>query len=555
MDLEKYKIISFDIFDTLLLRPLNSPQDVWKIIEEQERTSGFYKDRKEADAITYKQASLKNGETSLDEAYSMIPQWDYLKEKELSLEKKIIIPNPEMVQIWEKAGALGKKRILISDMYLPKKFLEELLIKNGITKWDSFYLSCERNARKTTGKLFKIMLEEEQIAPSDVLHIGDNKHSDIEQPSKLGINTFHYHKVIEQVYVENPFLAHTNNQSAPFFALGWHLFKNKNKNWSYWHKLGFFMGGYLGYLYASWIASTAKKIDKEHLMFVARDGYLLKKICNAIYPEIKTDYFCAPRTTSIAVLGAIGSDPNAIQDRIRYLKSHEINTNQEYEKYKKYLNQFVIDENTAIVDGCSSGFSAQKLVEFTVDYPVFGFYILAMAKKEHTASLFSTDLYSMQFQNLVEFIFGAPSAPIDGVNGFDPIYKKEISQDEVFKMSVSEMIVDGAVDCAVFLHQNNVKLSASDWIQYSNAFMKYLTKNDIDNLQLARNATDVQQSKFNKITWKPFKKFDFRIEKAGRLGKTFIFVINNIKRSLTISRHGIKYQKKNMEYQIGRIYE
>ena len=35
--LPSFDVISFDIFDTLLLRPLPDPQDVWRMVEE---TSG-----------------------------------------------------------------------------------------------------------------------------------------------------------------------------------------------------------------------------------------------------------------------------------------------------------------------------------------------------------------------------------------------------------------------------------------------------------------------------------------------------------------------------------
>ena len=80
------KIYSFDIFDTLLLRPYTDPQEIWNILEEQENCKGFAKFRKEADAKTYATATKEDRETTIEEAYSIMPhKYQALMKKEIDI--------------------------------------------------------------------------------------------------------------------------------------------------------------------------------------------------------------------------------------------------------------------------------------------------------------------------------------------------------------------------------------------------------------------------------------------------------------------------------------
>lgn len=320
------KVYSFDIFDTLLLRPYIDPQEIWKVLEVQEGAKGFAKSRREADAKTYKEAIAREGETSIAAAYALMPKkFSAMQEKEMALERKVLTANPEMIELWNKAKEEGCRRVIISDMYLPLDFITNVLEEKGISGWDAIYLSSDRGVRKSSGRLYKMMLEELQVKPEEVLHIGDNCESDVRVPEQLGIKSKHYKKVSERFFDLCPFARYIDNQLAGVLALGWHIYSCKKRSETglyptYWNRLGFTMGGVLGYMYVSWIVETARKLGKRRLLFVARDGYIWKKICNDLYPEIETEYIYAPRITSIAVLGAIGSAQDAIADRKQYIK-------------------------------------------------------------------------------------------------------------------------------------------------------------------------------------------------------------------------------------------
>ena len=72
---EKFNIISFDIFDTLLKRDVMSPSDVFKIVEidfdkKFNKKSDFAKKRQEAEELARKNS--KYDEISFDEVYDFL---------------------------------------------------------------------------------------------------------------------------------------------------------------------------------------------------------------------------------------------------------------------------------------------------------------------------------------------------------------------------------------------------------------------------------------------------------------------------------------------------
>jgi len=529
-------IISFDIFDTLLIRPYIEPQEVWNVLEEREGVKGFYKARKEADRISYQEATCRGGETSFEEAYALMPkEYQSLKQKEMDLEREVLRANPEMLELWNELGRQGKKRIIVSDMYLPKEFIESVLKENGFDGWDKFYLSREYDCTKVTGELFKVVLDDLKVEPWEILHIGDNEHSDVEVPKSLGMEAIHNNKVKDQFFEVCPFAKQIDGRLAGTLAVGWHQFKHDNPNHTYWHRLGFSMGGVLGYLYVSWIVKTAKSIGKDRLLFVARDGYIWQKICKELYPEMNTEYIYAPRLTSIAVLGAIGSDPWAIADRKRYMENHlkGVDTVAIKEEYRKYIKQFHIDDKCALVDGCSSAFSAQKLIESSVGCNVFCFYLSAMAEMQHGAALYYSPGHGMEFQMMSEFLFGSPELPITGIVDGIPVHTQECPNHELLKMSVADEMAEGAISCAKNLFMDKYTITPEEWLDYSNTFMNNLTDEDNEYLSYAKNAADVEQKQFVGLIWKPRPRGEIHIKRAGR----FSFEITRFKKDTIVWRH------------------
>lgn len=203
--IEDKKVVSFDIFDTLLLRNVLVPKDIFKILDkevkEKYNIDNFYNIRisSESESRTRK----NNYEVKLDEIYKKIsdkiaiPVED-IRQRELELEKDFICVNPFMYNLFDYCIRQKKKVILISDMYLPKKFIDELLKNCGYSNYDENYVSCEIRKSKYQGDLFEYVKDKKKIDVKDWIHVGDNEYSDINNAIKHGITTYHYKKIIDR---------------------------------------------------------------------------------------------------------------------------------------------------------------------------------------------------------------------------------------------------------------------------------------------------------------------------------------------------------------------
>ncbi|MBQ8032646.1 MAG: hypothetical protein IJ266_01620 [Elusimicrobiaceae bacterium] len=101
MQLDKIKrlvdthgVISFDIFDTLLIRPYLRPTDLFVHLEKLNQLPGFAARRIAAEtAARQKHENLED--INLDEIYAELSGQDTaLKEQELALERQTLQPNP-----------------------------------------------------------------------------------------------------------------------------------------------------------------------------------------------------------------------------------------------------------------------------------------------------------------------------------------------------------------------------------------------------------------------------------------------------------------------------
>ena len=85
----------------------------------------------------------------------------------------------------------GKDVIIISDFYHSKEFIGNICKKLGIRQFfKDIYVSCDCNARKSTGELYKVVLKLNDTPPKRCLMIGDHPISDQRVPGKMGIQVF-----------------------------------------------------------------------------------------------------------------------------------------------------------------------------------------------------------------------------------------------------------------------------------------------------------------------------------------------------------------------------
>lgn len=189
------KMVSFDVFDTLIKRNVPAPKDVFLLLEKQyQRQFGHYmpiydlRNRAEARACE----NMKRKTVTLPEIYQAIEEIDevereWLMEEEIRIERTLCQRCQPIGKVYDWCISHHIPVILVSDMYLSHETIEGLLHKAGYSGWKRLYISAEEQANKADGTLFDVVLHEEQLNPGELLHIGDSLRGDYLKPREKGI--------------------------------------------------------------------------------------------------------------------------------------------------------------------------------------------------------------------------------------------------------------------------------------------------------------------------------------------------------------------------------
>lgn len=334
------KIISFDIFDTLVVRPFYEPSDLYIYMQSYfetliESNYEFRKIRQNAESLARKIQSQQRGmleDITLDEIYNAL-QEEYkisemictkLKEREVELELKFITRRDVGYELFDFALSTGKQVVLTSDMYLTKNVIEQMLLKTGYDGYFKLYLSSDIGLLKHTGNLFQYVLKDLNIKDKkSFLHLGDNQQVDFETAKRLGLNALMVPKTKDILC--NNYFHYTGDVIADTFRNG-NSYLNYNKYWEQmplrtllslsvnklfdnpyivWNDFSNYnadpyvignlaLGSHLFGL-CKWLIETGIREKRETIHFLARDGYLPK----LVYDKLAVCYENAPKSNYI----------------------------------------------------------------------------------------------------------------------------------------------------------------------------------------------------------------------------------------------------------------
>ncbi len=299
-----YDVISFDIFDTLLLRPFSDPYDAFVLLQEKYDQINFEKIRKEAAKRVFEKEKICNGkkEITIYEIYEEIyRQTGILVEdgvkNEFELEENICYANPYLLTVFDLLKEQGKIIIAVSDIYLPKEFIKSLLSKNGFIGFDKIYVSSEYGYGKNDGLFGNVRND---YKGKKVLHIGDDKKKDFEMPQKEGINAYLYRGVN---FSGKPFRVKGLSgiiSSAYQGIINAELHSGAN-NYSMAYEYGFVYGGIYILGYTNWICTLKKLHSVDKVLFLARDGYILNKVYKNILKQGDSEYVFWSRLAGLRI--------------------------------------------------------------------------------------------------------------------------------------------------------------------------------------------------------------------------------------------------------------
>lgn len=304
--IDKYEYISFDVFDTLLLRKVSKNIDVFNYIAGNGDVPGDYPlDRKKAE----KKARENKNEPTLEDVYNEMlgytpEKTDYLINEEKKAESLICTRNNKIFDVYKLCKEKNKKIIIITDMYLDEEFIGVLLKQNGYDKYEKLYVSNKFGKSKSKCSLYSEVIKDLDTKPGNILHIGDNLKSDFLNARLMGLNSF---RVINdfngfsQIGSENE-----NVNSFGYGAISKFIESELTDDYSEIELFGYSVLGTLLYGFSKWLN---KKIDKDYkrkVFFLAREGLLLKKAYEILYPNSEVSYlYVSRRSLCIASLADV----------------------------------------------------------------------------------------------------------------------------------------------------------------------------------------------------------------------------------------------------------
>jgi len=474
--LQQYQTISFDVFDTLVTRPLLSPDHAFllaqhKIEHEMHIKIDFLALRKKAEAIV--REKLKPGmDATLDAIYEYFAKIsgmpsetvERIRRIEVDNEITLALPRHGMAEIVARLQGEGKKIVYLSDMYLPSDVIREILAHTGIVaSKDQILVSSETGIRKDTGAVWRQYRQ--RIAQ---YHVGDNEHSDVQLAIDNGIAHYHVMSPNRLCEVGQPrfHLTHRHTLGDSIYAgpVVARLFSSPfslHETSGHFHindpmELGYCVFGPVLLYFITWLFKRSQELGIEHLLFLAREGYLLQelfKMYSAHFDDksIRTSYLlCSRRANSVPTIkrqsdirtileapyegtldnllearygididadhmdGSLSSHrlhdetiylPKEIdavyKDVLKFKKSILNHAEKEKDAYLAYLKKLGVskDQKTAIVDIGFAG-TIQKYLRKITDLELDGFYFITSPKARKNP--LANKLHAC-FGNFVEF--------------------------------------------------------------------------------------------------------------------------------------------------------
>lgn len=270
------RLVSFDIFDTTLLRRCGKPEVVWHILgkrlypNDHDLCEAFVAWRRRAKGDT-----LKDIYANIDSAFPAFAgkSIEEMMMAEEAVEEEMLTPYPPVCELIEQRRKDGYRIAFISDMYLSSQFLRQVLEHCGCCQAeDHIFVSCEHNARKDTGRLYDVVRK--QLHPTEWIHYGDNKRSDIRMGRRKGIRAVHVNTSYNDV----------EKACTPVFPSMAAL----SRRYRLEHEEDEFAGfaadcvvpAYLPYVI--YVLREARRMGIRKLYFLSRDSYILLKAAQAL---------------------------------------------------------------------------------------------------------------------------------------------------------------------------------------------------------------------------------------------------------------------------------
>lgn len=320
--IKEAEVVSFDLFDTLVARLVLSVDDVVELVALKMSARGLLSEdftvgriaaekkisQSFAPTLTeiYEEARRECGRNGNGGGVAFSPI--ELAALEYETDRGLLIPRRDMVALFHQVKGLGKRVYITTDTYYSRSWIEGILHDFGIAGYDGLLVSCEYGKSKQQGLFDEL---KKMAGTERIVHIGDDAVSDIKSAEACGIDcaqiysgaelldllgglgmSAHVHSLSDRIRVG---MVAARLFNSPF------QFEDKE------HRLKIKDVIDVGYLFCApmindfvqWFGTQTQELDCKNVWFCARDGFLVKKIYEKLFPESFSEYFLTSRIAAI----------------------------------------------------------------------------------------------------------------------------------------------------------------------------------------------------------------------------------------------------------------
>lgn len=295
------QLYSFDIYDTLITRKTATPEGIFALMQkklsESEKYSdfpkrlvhNFYLFRMQAEKVarnTYIAGEIHD--ITISQIYECIRligevtenQAERLMALEIETEMENSLPvfaNIEKVRVLKEKG---KRVVLISNMYMRTEDIRKILLQMDSVFQDiTIYVSGDLGKTKGTKTLYQYVRQHEKVEFANWHHLGDDLDLDVEIPKSMGIQA-EYLKKAELLDWEKEILIGRENNPELQLLIGVSKNVDKRENVSLPYLVGSGYSTEILLPYVLWVLKESLDKGIYKLFFVARDGYILKRMAD-----------------------------------------------------------------------------------------------------------------------------------------------------------------------------------------------------------------------------------------------------------------------------------
>lgn len=403
----KSEVVSFEIFDTLIVKPFWNKIDIFEFLNNYFREItgtktgiSFSKIRITAEEEARKKIQYKQ-EISLNDIYLEIEKLmkidngilEKMKQQEEKLEYRFSSIRKTGKEIYELAKYLNKKIICIEDNYLPIDRIRRIL-ENNKYNIDIIYLSSEKKLTKSNGELYRYVIEDLNISADKIVHIGSSYKNDYENAKKHKINAQflpnaidvfcnkNITNVLSSLFLENMSIWEENTNGLNFLGIRcmlalvansyfdnpYRTFNNESifnadPNFIGYYALGMHLFGI-----TDWLIKNTIKQKYDNIVFCARDGYCVMKV----YQMLKKIYTNAPDEKYLYI-SRRALIPATLNNKFDFYKLSELIDIYKYTPITilKYFNNVLVNLENIEVECKKIGIDTEKKFESISEFFVY----------------------------------------------------------------------------------------------------------------------------------------------------------------------------------------